>query len=313
MAKKKEKRPNRVSIHYEHLLYDLDLMSNENAGIILKMVVWYAMGDERSLKEIERMKKHIDVLPERPWLVSMYRRLFMCIDEDLEQYNEVCEKRRQAVAKREEYKRERLEKSTSNDNKCYQMMSGNSRSSENTIVDSKGKANDNTCNQMLTNDIQYNPIQSNTIQSNSSNEDKYMFKEEEEEDAREEKKSEALSLDSFCELWNGAIARAKRKRDVVAMKPVARADLPSDAQERIGKALRDIRGWLDDQTRQRIFKACKVRQDASEEDLAKWYMLVAMNRLSEASIKPRDSSFGSFNWFVNYPRRIKKLFDGDIM
>ena len=163
MAKKKEKRPNRVSIHYEHLLYDLDFMSNENAGIILKMVVWYAMGDERSLKEIERMKKHIDVLPERPWLVSMYRRLFLCIDEDLEQYNEVCEKRRQAVAKREEYKRERLEKSASNDNTCNQMMSGNSRSSESTIIDSKGKTNDNTCNQMLSNDIQYNPIQSNPI------------------------------------------------------------------------------------------------------------------------------------------------------
>lgn len=305
MAKKKTDRPRHVSIYYEHLLYDLDFMSNENAGMILKMIVWYAMGDERSEKEIEKMEKHINVLPpnERGWLTSLYKRLFKCIDDDIEAYQDVCKKRREAVNKRWEASRS-IQKNTN--------VSTQNNNNENTTISSEDDTKEYESIQMNTSEYQHNTTQLNTTRLNSTQLDSTVKEEEEEEDAREEKKSEALSLDSFCDLWNGAIAKAKRKRDEVAMKPIARSDLPSDAQERIAKALTDIEGWLDDQTLQRVFKASPVSRDASRTDIAKWYMLIAMNRLATASMKSHDSSFGSFNWFINYPKRIRKLFDGDI-
>ena len=300
MAKKKDKRPSRVCIHYEHLLYDLDFMSNENAGIILKMVVWYSMGDERSRQEIERMKKHIDVLPDRPWLTSMYRRLFMCIDEDMEIYNEVCEKRKKAVEKRWEASKN-IQMNTNVLTQNDKVKNTTYSSEENTNVFNSKQAD---TNEYLSNPIPSNPIQSNPIPSI-----------EEEEDACEEERDFLeIELNSFVAYWNKAIAKAKKTRDVVHMKPIAVEDLPNDAQERIVEAVRSIIGWLDDQTIARVRKTCRLpSKEMSREDLAKWYMLAAIEKYSLANMKSRDSSFGTFNWFINYPVRIRKLFDGDIM
>lgn len=280
MAKKKSDRPSRVNICFDQILYDLDFMSNEYAGIILKMIVWYSAGTKECKDQIEHMEKYINTLPDKGWLTSLYKRLFDRIDDDFSTYAEICEKRRQAIEKRWRERDASIQENT-NEYKSKQM---------NTSV-------------YLTN--------TNT-NTNISNEINNIEEEEEDMRAREEKSSEALRLDTFCDIWNEAIIRAKRKRDEVPMKPVSCADLPSDAGERIAKALTDIEGWLDEKTLERVFKACPVSRDASRTDIAKWYMLMAMNRLATVSMKSRDSSFGSFNWFINYPRRIKKLFDEDI-
>ena len=141
-------------------------------------------------------------------------------------------------------------------------------------------------------------------------------KEEEEEDMRVREgktEDEALSLDSFCQVWNDSVAKARRTRDAVPMKSIRKADLPTDAQERIAKALKGIGAWLDDQTVEKVCQTCHLPPDrTSREDIAKWYMVIALNKYGKVTMKPRDSSFGSFNWFVNDPKRIRKLFDGDI-
>lgn len=305
MAKKKTDRPRHISIYYEHLLYDLDFMSNENAGMILKMIVWYAMGDERSEKEIEKMERHINVLPpnERGWLTSLYKRLFKCIDDDIEAYQDVCKKRREAVNKRWEAKRSiqmNTNVSTQNDN------------NKNTTISSEDDTKENKSMQMNTSEYQHNTIQLNTTQPNSTQLDSTV--EEEEEDACEEERDFLeIELNSFVAYWNKAITKAKKTRDVVHMKPIAVEDLPNDAQERIVEAVRSIMVWLDDQTIARVRKACRLpSKEMSREDLAKWYMLAAIEKYSLANMKSRDSSFGTFNWFINYPMRIRKLFDGDI-
>ena len=98
MTKKKNTdRPKHVSIHFEHLMFDLDFMSNEYAGIILKMIVWYSAGNSDSKQKIEHMKQYIDTLPDKGWLTSMYQRIFASIDEDLDKYADKCEKQRKRI------------------------------------------------------------------------------------------------------------------------------------------------------------------------------------------------------------------------
>lgn len=98
--KKKTDRPKHVSIYYDQILYDLDFMPDNYAGIILKMIVWYAAGTEEGKEHIDEMKKRIATLPDKGWLTGIYRRLFGAIDEDFSTYAEICEKRRQAIEKR---------------------------------------------------------------------------------------------------------------------------------------------------------------------------------------------------------------------
>ena len=101
MAKtNKRNKPKHVSIYYDQILYDLDFMPDNYAGIILKMIVWYAAGTEEGKQRIEEMKKRIATFPDKGWLIGIYKRLFNCIDEDFNTYAEICEKRRQAIEKR---------------------------------------------------------------------------------------------------------------------------------------------------------------------------------------------------------------------
>ena len=98
MAKKKTKdRPKHVSIYFDQLIYDLDFMPNEYAGIILKMIVWHSAGTDESKEHLVNMQKHIDTLPEKAWLTAMCKRLFSCIDEDLQSYADQCEKQRKRI------------------------------------------------------------------------------------------------------------------------------------------------------------------------------------------------------------------------
>lgn len=130
--KKKTDRPKHVSIYYDQILYDLDFMPDEYAGIILKMIVWYASGTKEGEEHIAQMKERIDTLHDKGWLTGIYRRLFGAIDEDFSTYAEICEKRRQAVAKREEYKRNQM---ISSDNKCNQMISSDNLTDTDTDTD----------------------------------------------------------------------------------------------------------------------------------------------------------------------------------
>ena len=100
MAKKNKKdRPKRVNIPFDQLIYDLDYMSNENAGIIFKMIVWYSASTDDSKERINDMQKYIDGLPDNNWLSSIYKRLFACIDQDFSKYTEKCEKQRERIQK----------------------------------------------------------------------------------------------------------------------------------------------------------------------------------------------------------------------
>lgn len=306
MAKKKTDRPRHVSIYYEHLLYDLDFMSNENAGMILKMIVWYAMGDERSEKEIEKMERHINVLPpnERGWLTSLYKRLFKCIDDDIEAYQDVCKKRREAVNKRWEAKRSiqmNTNVSTQNDN------------NENTTISSEDDTKEYESMQMNTSEYQHNTTQLNTTRLNSTQLDSTVKEEEEDACEEKEKSEEPLKANDFVRIWNASIDGALKKSDTTPMKRLKVEELPSDAELRIRNALNIIEHDLSEKDIERICEAQKLdRNRISMRNVAKWYMVMAMKRYARVTMKSRDSSFGSFNWFVNYPLRIKKLFNGDI-
>ena len=261
-------------------------MSNEYAGIILKMIVWYSAGTDEGKKHLEEMERYIDTLSDRGWLTSVYKRLFKRIDEDFGRYEDICEKRRQAVAKREEYKRN-------------QMLS-----------------NDNNSNQEITNDNKCSDLISNTNTNTNTNiSNEIINKEEEEEDAREEKEKseEPLKANDFVRIWNASIDGALKKSDTTQMKRLKVEELPSDAELRIHNALNIIERDLSEKDIERICETQKLdRNRISMRNVAKWYMVMAMKRYARVTMKSRDSSFGSFNWFVNYPLRIKKLFNGDI-
>ena len=294
MAKKKKSdRPGRVNICFEQLIFDLDFMSNEYAGIILKMIVWYSAGTSEGKQRIEQMRQYIDSLPltDKAWLTSTYKRLFKAIDDDFNTYADKCEKNRQIALEREERRRKREQETTN----------VHEREQETTNVHERARTYTNNNNN-------YN----NNHKLSKDNNNNIILEEEEDTCVREEK-SEAMSLENFCKIWNGAIAKAKKNRDDVRIKPITKDDLPGDAQERIAKALKDIEGWMDEQTVQKVGKANGFNPaKIPKADLAKWYMVASINKYATVSMKSRDTSFGSFNWFVNDPKRIRKLFDGDI-
>lgn len=279
VKKKNQDRPKHVSIYFDQLIYDLDFMPNEYAGIILKMIVWYSAGTEEGKEHIANMQKHIDTLPERAWLTAMCKRLFKCIDEDMQAYIDQCEKQRKR------------------------------------IQDYWDKRNTDVNHGIPRNTTVNNSIPMNTITDTDTDTDtEPIDKEEEEECVREEKIKDApLRADDFVRIWNAAIAGALRKSETTPMKRLKVEELPSDAELRIHNALNIIERDLSEKDIERVCEEQNLnRAKCSVRDIAKWYMVMAMGRYARVTMKSRDSSFGSFNWFVNYPLRIKKLFNGDI-
>ena len=124
-----------MSIYYDQILYDLDFMPDEYAGIILKMIVWYASGTKEGEERIAQMKERIDTLPDKGWLTGIYRRLFGCIDEDFNTYAEICEKRRVLALEREERKRNERAQVTTSDHKCAQATTSDHKCAQATTSD----------------------------------------------------------------------------------------------------------------------------------------------------------------------------------
>ena len=147
MAKKrKSDRPKHVSIYYDQILYDLDFMPDEYAGIILKMIVWYASGTDEGKQRIEEMKKRIASLPDKGWLTGIYKRLFNCIDEDFSTYAEICEKRRVLALEREERKRNERAQVCTSDHKCAQVTTSDHLTDTDTDTDTELSKDNNNNN-----------------------------------------------------------------------------------------------------------------------------------------------------------------------
>lgn len=318
MAKnKKSDKPKHVSIYYEQILYDLEFMSDEQAGKLLKMLVWYAMGDKRSLEQLEKMKKAIGVLPphERGWITSVYQRLFNCIDADLEQYKEKCEKQRQRI---QNYWDERKRETTERETNAYHGIPRNTTEEEVTL---KGKKNEEG------NSTEYHGMPWNTIYDNDNDPitnsnsirspkgENNIWEEEEDACAREGKtEAPAIKTGDFMKIWNASVAKARKTSDTTAMKTLSEKDMPPDAEQRIDRVVKQIEQTLSEQDIGKVAEVAKLSPQQAQDRLVvtKWYLVIAMDRYSKVRMKPRDSSFGSFNWFVNEPDRIRKLFNGDI-
>ena len=141
--KKKTDRPGRVNICFEQLIFDLDFMSNEYAGIILKMIVWYAAGNEEGKKHIEEIEKYIATLPDKGWLTSTYKRLFKAIDDDFDRYEEICEKRRVLALEREERKRNERARENTNVHACAQETTNVHACAQETTTSTNNNNNNN--------------------------------------------------------------------------------------------------------------------------------------------------------------------------
>ena len=306
---KKQNKPRHVSIHFEHLMFDIDLMSNEQAGIILKMIVWYSAGTEESLSRLEEMKKYIDTLPEKGWLTSLYQRLFSDIDEDLKKYAEKCEKQKKRI--QDYWDKKNAEANTENDG-TPRNTTENDGNPTNTDV------NDGTSR----NTTEYHGIPRNTIYDYDydydipNGMDNNIKQQQEQQDARARKKKNLpkAKIKDFRKLWNNICNNFKERQQPCRLKFIKPGDLPSDAEERLNKVLREIYGGLTQEVANDVLDlyGCKTEEGRTMENAAKYYLVRAIENMAAVKMKMEDTSFGSFQWLMKSPERIRKMYDRDI-
>ena len=308
---KKQDKPRHVSIYYDQMLYDLDVMDNEYAGIILKMIVWYSTGTPEGEEKIAEMQKYIDTLPPmgKAWLTSMYKRLFSCIDEDFDAYAEICEKRRVLALEREERKRNERAQVTTSDHERAQVTTSDHKCTQVTTSDHK-------CTQVTTSDHLTDTDTDTDTDTELSN-DNIKEEEEEEENAREEKISGKFSMPvnvkDFRMVWNRIIDKRKAEGLPCRLKHIKPRDMPSDAQERLDRVMNEIYDSMTQQLADDVLNQVGVEgKGRTKENAAKHYIIRAIENMADVKMKIDDTSFGSFQWFVKSPERIRKLFDKDI-
>ena len=312
MARQKQQnKPRHVSIHLEHLMFDIDLMSNEQAGIILKMIVWYSAGTEESLSHLEEMKKYIDTLPEKGWLTGMYQRLFSGIDEDLQNYAEKCEKQKKRI--QDYWDKKNAEAKLVND--------GTPRNTtENDGIPTNTDENDGTPRNTTENDgipTNTNTIRYDTIRYDIPNGmDNNIKQQQEQQDARARKKKNLpkAKIKDFRKLWNNICNDFKERQQPCRLKFIKPGDLPGDAEERLNKVLREIYGGLTQEVANDVLDlyGCKTEEGRTMENAAKDYLVRAIENMAAVKMKMEDTSFGSFQWLMKSPERIRKMYDRDI-
>jgi len=306
---KKQNKPRHVSIHFEHLMFDIDLMSNEQAGIILKMIVWYSAGTEESLSHLEEMKKYIDTLPEKGWLTSLYQRLFSDIDEDLKKYAEKCEKQKKRI---QDYW----------DKKNAEAKLVNDGTPRNTAEYDGNPTNTDVNNGTPRNTTEYHGIPANTIYDydydipNGMDNNNIYKQQQEQQDARARKKKNLpkAKIKDFRKLWNNICNDFKEREQPCRLKFIKPGDLPSDAEERLNKMLREIYGGLTQEVANDVLDlyGCKTEEGRTMENAAKYYLVRAIENMAAVKMKMEDTSFGSFQWLMKSPERIRKMYDRDI-
>ncbi len=334
---KKQNKPRHVSIHFEHLMFDIDLMSNEQAGIILKMIVWYSAGTEESLSHLEEMKKYIDTLPEKGWLTGMYKRIFDCIDEEFDAYAEKCEKNRQIALEREERRRIKREQACTNVNEREQTYTNvnereekeHERAQTYTNVHQKRKEKEETTEQETEKDEEKDREKS-TKKEIAKEEEKEKEKEKKEAEkeskkgqqqqqqqdasARKKKNLPKAKMKDFRKLWNNICNDFKERQQPCRLKFIKPGDLPGDAEERLNKVLREIYGGLTQEVANDVLDlyGCKTEEGRTMENAAKYYLVRAIENMAAVKMKMEDTSFGSFQWLMKSPERIRKMYDRDI-
>ena len=139
--------------------------------------------------------------------------------------------------------------------------------------------------------------------------------EEEEEDVRAKKKKlPKAKIKDFRKLWNNICNDFKERQQPCRLKFIKPGDLPSDAEERLNKVLREIYGGLTQEVANDVLDlyGCKTEEGRTMENAAKYYLVRAIENMAAVKMKIDDTSFGSFQWLMKSPERIRKMYDRDI-
>ena len=278
MGRKKAQKPKKVNIYFDRLTLQLGFMTNEQAGYLLKLIVYYSMGDTEA---VERLQKEL----ERDKLNSLVLMAFaenkVAIDEDLKAYAEVCQKRQEIALQREEKRRAQ---------ECTSV--------HNCDLESTKCTNTNT-----------------NTNTNIPNGIDYYWEEEEEEKGEKifENKDTIIKIDDFVRVWNGIARGFQERSEPCKLKWIHMEDLPEDAEQRINMAVTEIAGRLDATVVENILNANRVQNDRTPTNAAKHYIIRAIRNMAAVRMDAKDKGFGSFEWLFNgRTTRMKKLYNKEI-